>query len=95
MLSTMLDNLDMHIPTSHMGQQAISFSELIDPALLRRILRVGMSEEWITLPPEMQFQKVLVAWIKQRGKRATYRELFKKLSTYSIFCGRNPRVSIE
>ena len=94
-LSKMLDNLDVHVSTSHVEQPAISFSELIDAAFLRKILGVGVSVDWITLPPEVQFQKVLVAWIKQRGKRATYRELFKKLSMYSIFCGRNPWVSIE
>ena len=42
-LSTMLDNLDMHVSTSHIEEPAISFSELIDPAFLRRILGVGMS----------------------------------------------------
>ena len=94
-LSTMLENLDMRVSTSHIEEPAISSSELIDPALLRRILGVGMREDWITLLPEMQFQKVLVAWMKQRGKRATYRELFKELSMYSIFCGRNPQVRIE
>ena len=94
-LSTMLDNLDVNVPTSHIKEPANSFSELTDPKFLQGFLGVRMNADWITLPPSVQFQKVLVTWINQRGKRATYRELFKELSVYSIFCGRNPRVSSE
>ena len=92
-LSTVLNNLDIQISTSHMEELAISFSELIDLALLRRILQVCKRVSWTKLSEERQFQEVLGTWIQQRGKRATYRKLFEELSLYSIFCGRNPLVS--